>query len=210
MLLKNDKLDNNTYLITIHNTLVIVDLSWNAMIILDYIKNNGFDRIIIFYTHGHYDHIGEINELISIRDKIDIYISKDEKNILLDPNPKLPFSYNLIAFKNQIKLYEDIEFLEVDNKKFTFIKTPGHSIGSTSIMFDDYIFTGDFLFSDCIGRIDLLTSSEKDMVNSCVYFLKNISNGFIICPGHGDVEKFGKIKINNLDFDWAIKYEKQS
>ncbi|MEG0230339.1 MAG: MBL fold metallo-hydrolase, partial [Oscillospiraceae bacterium] len=73
--------------------------------------------------------------------------------------------------------------------------------GVLGIMFDDYIFTGDFLFSDCIGRIDLLTSSEKDMVNSCVYFLKNISNGFIICPGHGDVEKFGKIKINNLDFD---------
>lgn len=208
LLLKNNKLDNNTYLITIFKTLVIIDLSWNALTILDYIKNNDFDKVIIFYTHGHYDHIGDINNLISIKDKLNIYISKEEKNILLDLNPKSPFSYNLVTFKNEIKLYEDIESLEIENKKFSFIKTPGHSIGSTSIVFDNYIFSGDFLFSDCIGRIDLLTSSEKDMINSCKYFLNNISNGFIICPGHGEIEKFGNIKLNNLDFNWVIKHEK--
>lgn len=207
-LFKNNKLDNNTYLIRIVDTLVVIDLSWNFVHVLNYLKEYNLEKIIFFFTHGHYDHIGEINNFAFMKDNVFVYISEKEKNILLDLHSKAPFSYNLASFKNQIKLYEDEKTLNLYNKKFVFISTPGHSIGSTSIIFDNYIFTGDFLFSDCIGRIDLFTSSEESMLTSCKYFYKNISSNFIICPGHGEIEKFKNIKTKNNEFIWAVNHEK--
>lgn len=207
-LLKNNRLDNNTYLIKILDTLVVIDLSWNSNNVLNYLKEYNLEQIIFFFTHGHYDHIGEINNFAFMKNNILIYISEKEKNILLDLDSKSPFTYNLVSFKKQIRLYEDNESFILYDKKFVFIKTPGHSIGSMSIIFDNYIFTGDFLFVDCIGRIDLFTSSKEAMFKSCKYFNKNISDNFIICPGHGDIDKFKNIKTINSEFINTINYEK--
>lgn len=208
LLLKNEKLDNNTYLIKIFDTLVVIDLSWNFVNVLNYFKEYNFNKIIFFFTHGHYDHIGEINNFAFMKKDILIYISEKEKNILLDINSKSPFNYNLVSLKNEIRLYESNELLNIYDKKFAFIKTPGHSIGSMSIVFDNYIFTGDFLFADCIGRIDLFTSSKDSMLETCKSFDENISTNFMICPGHGQTEKFKNIKKINSEFIWAINYEK--
>ena len=60
--------------------------------------------------------------------------------------------------------------------------TPGHSADSVCILFEDKLFTGDTIFSDCIGRIDLKDSSKDKMIES-LEKIKEIDFS-VAYPGH--------------------------
>ena len=69
--------------------------------------------------------------------------------------------------------------------KYEVIATPGHTNDSKTFYFPEekVMFTGDFLFYNSIGRMDLPTGSQEDMQKS----LENISNYPLITkiyPGH--------------------------
>ena len=49
------------------------------------------------------------------------------------------------------------DMIAVDNCSLEVIATPGHTIGSVCLVFEDNIFTGDTLFKGSIGRMDLPT-----------------------------------------------------
>ena len=69
--------------------------------------------------------------------------------------------------------------------KYEVIATPGHTSDSKTFYFpeENIMFTGDFLFYNSIGRMDLPTGSHEDMQKS----LEKISNyplNIKIYPGH--------------------------
>lgn len=69
--------------------------------------------------------------------------------------------------------------------KYEVIATPGHTSDSKTFYFpeENIMFTGDFLFYNSIGRMDLPTGSHEDMQKS----LEKISNYPLntkIYPGH--------------------------
>lgn len=68
---------------------------------------------------------------------------------------------------------------------YEVIKTPGHTSDSLSFYFpDDHVmFTGDFLFANSIGRMDMPTGSRKDMEASLLEISKYPLDT-LICPGH--------------------------
>jgi len=89
-----------------------------------------------------------------------------------------------------------------DGREFTFgpdkvtVKaayTPGHTIGSTSyIVNDTYLFTGDILFLDSIGRPDLAGLAEDwvgDLRESLYVRYKNMNQDLQVLPAH-----FAKLK----------------
>ena len=82
-------------------------------------------------------------------------------------------------------------------KKETFnyevIKTPGHTSDSLSFYFpDDHVmFTGDFLFANSIGRMDMPTGSRKDMESSLLKISKYPLDT-LICPGHYYTSRLGE------------------
>ncbi len=94
-----------------------------------------------------------------------------------------------------------------DFKKSPFvmevIKTPGHYHDSLTFYFKDekVMFTGDFLFKDSIGRVDLYGSNKEDMKNS-LKLIKNYPNDVIIYPGHGQESTLG---IEKERFDFYIE-----
>lgn len=68
------------------------------------------------------------------------------------------------------------------------IYTPGHTIGSTSLIIDDmYLLTGDILFIDSIGRPDLAGKAESwsDNLRDSLYNkYKELSGELIVLPAH--------------------------
>lgn len=87
-------------------------------------------------------------------------------------------------------------------KEFNYeiIKTPGHTNDSITIYFKDesVMFTGDFLFKNSIGRMDLPTGSKLDMKSSLDKISKYPDN-IKIYPGHGEYSILG-LEKNNFDF----------
>lgn len=100
----------------------------------------------------------------------------------------------LDEIKKYFKLEENVKS---DIFDYEIIETPGHTSDSRSIYFknEKVMFTGDFLFYRSIGRTDLDTGSDIDMIKS----LEKISkypDDIIIYPGHGPKSTLGREKNN--------------
>ena len=125
----------------------------------------------IIITHYHFDHIGAMDSLVN---------------------------------KYNIKVYDINNLKEgnntIDNFNFQMIKTPGHKEDLISILFENKLFCGDFIFEGSIGRIDLPGSSPKDMKNSLSKITK-LNKDTIIYPGHGNETTLEKELPNLLMYE---------
>ena len=66
--------------------------------------------------------------------------------------------------KKRIKYYA--KNLKLENFEVEVINSPGHAEDCVCLLIEKNLFTGDTIFSDCIGRIDLKDSSKDQMIES--------------------------------------------
>ncbi|NLC33652.1 MAG: MBL fold metallo-hydrolase [Erysipelothrix sp.] len=167
----------NVYIARKDNEVIIVDPGAEFARIDALIKPS--DHILgILLTHGHFDHIGAVNELVN---KYDIPIFAPEKEERLIVNPKLSF-YDGIPIAN-INYIND--GFTLGNFNIKMYETPGHTFGSVTYEIDDVLFTGDTLLNLNVGRQDLPTGSEEDMKKS-IEFFKTFTTDYKIRAGHGN------------------------
>ncbi len=142
----------------------------------------------IFNTHGHYDHIAG-NYIVKSNTDAKIIIHKEDAKMLSDS------SLNLSNFigggfnspKADILLEGEEGELFIDNEKWKFFHTPGHTEGLI-ILFNEnrkVMFSGDFIFEDSIGRVDLPNGDGKKMKNSLEKIV-DFPSDFLVYPGHGE------------------------
>jgi glyoxylase-like metal-dependent hydrolase (beta-lactamase superfamily II) len=177
-------LNVNCYLVHYKNNFFLIDPGSGFNKIKNYILEKNIKLDFILNTHGHFDHIGAVNDLIK-EFKIPFYIHEKEQEIIRDPrkNLSLEFSPNGLSLStyNLIKGDYIDNFL---NKGIQIMNMPGHTPGSILIKVENYVFTGDVLFKYSIGRTDLPGGSDEEMKNS-LKKIKNLDKKLIILPGHG-------------------------
>ncbi len=83
-------------------------------------------------------------------------------------------------------------------KSFSFevVLNKGHKEDSVSFVFENDIFTGDFVFNEGIGRTDLPGGCDKEMQKS-LDKLKVLTKNYNIYPGHGPTTTLDYEKQNN-------------
>ena len=127
-------------------------------------------------------------------EKIVSFCSKYEVEEIIVTHHHFDHIGALDELKKYYKLEENVKSGMFD---YEVIKTPGHTSDSRSIYFknEKVMFTGDFLFYRSIGRTDLDTGSDIDMIKS----LEKISkypDDIVIYPGHGPKSTLGREKNN--------------
>ena len=162
------------------------------------INNNQWNINSIFITHNHYDHIDGLKDIISFLNKeiiIWIGINDSDKLKELKINPKY------------IKYYENSKQYKLNQTIIQFISTPGHTPGSTCILIEDNLFSGDTLFPGGPGRTQD-SKSFKILIDNIEKKLLNLSEHIIVHPGHGDdtniknsFKEFLIFKSKNLNID---------
>ena len=184
-------LDANCYVIYNEYLAFIVD----PCVSFEIIKKDLKCKIAgIFITHGHYDHFYALDSFLkNTNDDVLIYLHKNAIEKL--KNSRLNYSYieyNDLEFNcdNRFKTIEEGE-LVINDIKFNIIETFGHTNCSISILFDDILFTGDFLFKGSIGRTDLYTGDITTM-NLSLMKIKELDllkkyDDFYVYPGHGEM-----------------------
>lgn len=187
---------SNTYVIRSEEKTYIVDPgSKNMDRVLSYIKENNLNLTAILLTHGHFDHILGLPKILEYKN-VDVYIYETEKEFLF--NDKL--SLLLWAQTNQSYLTPSLEkaniktLKEGDNvDKFEIIHTPGHTSGGICFhnQEEKILISGDTMFKNSYGRIDLPTGSSEDMWKSIGKILK-LEKETVIYPGHGEDTTVGK------------------
>ena len=122
----------------------------------DKIINNIDKKVVgILLTHRHFDHIGALDSI---------------------------FKYYNVSIYDINNLHEGIN--NVGNFNFEVKYNLGHTMDSISFIFGNIMFSGDFIFKDCIGRCDL-GGDFNFMMKSIKSILKSNIN-YRIYPGHGD------------------------
>lgn len=148
-------LEENCYILINNNDCLVVDPGDDISLIIDAIKD--YNLLGILITHHHFDHIGALDELLKYKE-VEIYDYKSEEK-----------EYSINDFK------------------FKIIKTPGHTSDSITFYFynENTMFVGDFVFKGTIGRTDLPTGNDTEMVSS-IKKIKQYDKDTVLYPGHGE------------------------
>ncbi len=167
----------------------LIDPGAEADKLLSIIRRNGWVIECILLTHGHFDHIGAVNELRSaLKCKVKCYALGDQ--YLLNPNYNLSIMYgDGFVVKNVLKVEEnDIISLEV-NPKFSLqvLYTPGHTMDSCVFYNQQVAFVGDTIFKNSVGNTMFPGGDESLLWKSIFEKIFRLDDHIKLYSGHSDV-----------------------
>ncbi|MBU1145534.1 MAG: MBL fold metallo-hydrolase [Firmicutes bacterium] len=190
----------NTYVLVKKNKAIVIDPGFNGAQILEYLSTSNFELQMVLLTHGHFDHLRDI-KLLQKHSKFVIYIHELDKQNLFDESFNYAKSFHssfTLKPEQEVKYLQDNSKILFEDQEITLLHTPGHTIGSSCYLIDKFLFSGDTLFTDSIGRTDLKTGNQKMMNDSILKLKEKISNQTLIYPGHGQSGKMSEIKKTNF------------
>lgn len=145
------------------------------------------DRLVryVLLTHGHFDHIGAVDDLIRATGA-ELIVGEEDRGMLSDPhyNASRLFSRFSVSAVSPARTVKDGDVLPFPNGNIRVIATPGHTAGSVCYACGEAVFTGDTLFADGYGRLDLPGALPDEMPSS-LEKIKRESIGKTVYPGHG-------------------------
>lgn len=187
-------LEVNCYILsTQSNKAIIIDPGEEFAKINSFIKIRKLNPEFIINTHGHIDHIGADDKF-----NLPVYIHQEDVECLSNPVKNLSGFLNVpYSFNAQIKPLKDKDAINLEEVSLEVMHTPGHTSGSICLKCDDYIFTGDTLFREGIGRTDFPGASSEKIIQSIKERLLVFPDETKIYPGHGPSSTIGHEKKHN-------------
>ena len=146
-----------------------IDPGWEAEKIAAKAKSLQWKIDKILLTHTHFDHINSLADLNRIIGGVPIYVHSLEAEAL---PPGLT-----------VKRTDDGSLIDVGGLEVRCLHTPGHTPGGQCFLVEESIITGDTLFIDACGRIDLPGSDPTLMLRSLAK-LAALPPTLTIYPGH--------------------------
>lgn len=185
----------NCYIVRNSEEAVVIDPGGNPEVIYPYIEDRRLSMVI--NTHGHYDHIAANNDLKSRYDT-KLACSSLDAEMLLDPDQNLSAMVGTpyISVAPDL-LLKDGDSLKIGDETLKVILTPGHTVGSISILMGKALFSGDTLFYRSVGRTDLPGGNFDVLRESITGRLYTLPDDTVVYTGHGDSTLIGDEKQYN-------------
>jgi len=192
------ELETNAYLVYSFASRVclVIDPGAESDELTYFIANEKLRPAMIVLTHGHGDHNGGVKSLLE-QFPMPLLIHRLDEPMLQSPY-NLDFSsmLNLPPPPPADRLIEDGDILEAADIRLKVIHTPGHTPGSVTLQLDDWLFTGDTLFAEDVGRTDL-PGGDPDAQRQSLEKLKLFPPDTLVLPGHGQADTMKDILIQN-------------
>lgn len=183
--------ESNCYIISSGGKALVIDPGYVNNEIIPYLNSENLDVKYIYLTHGHFDHVGGVNQLKNYFPNAIVRIHQDDV-IWLGKN-----ELNMLNLKVSIdETFSDEHNFTIGNLGFRVIHTPGHSAGGIAILTNDRLFVGDTLFRLSIGRSDFPFGDYDTLVNS-IKKLYLLPDKTVVYPGHGEATTIGFEKLHN-------------
>ena len=164
-------------------TCALIDPGQKADKILEAVQELGYEVKMILLTHGHYDHVMAVPQIVKATGA-KVYIHKKDE-WLLNCEEVLRYGTRAEGYTvPQVDGYlEEGQILKLGSLDIKVLHTPGHTAGCCTFLWGDAMFSGDTLFQECCGRTDLETGSLEEILKS-LKRLAQLEGNFRVLPGH--------------------------
>jgi len=181
-------LDVNTYVVPHPNgngTCLVIDPSDHCGDVVAYIQKENLRPLAILLTHGHFDHIMGIPDILGAFGSVPVFIHDGDRERLADP-----MSNGSVLMGGSFSHTENVESLtegkmSIGAFEFDVLYTPGHTQGGCDFLFDGVCFCGDTIFAGSVGRTDLPGGNGDQLIDSINAKILTLPPQTILCPGHG-------------------------
>ncbi len=181
---------------------LIIDPAARGDFLIKQCADQNYKPVGILLTHGHFDHIGGLKELIDYYKDIKVYAGADEADLLARPEINLsnilkePISTKADVYVN------DGDELELLGTKIKCLHVPGHTKGGICyyVAEENAVFSGDTLFSMSVGRSDFPTGDGEELLRSIEEKLFTLPEDTDVYPGHDSKTTIKKEKSYNPYF----------
>ena len=176
----------NTYLL-FNDTgeALVIDPGYEADAILDALEGKTLKAIVL--THGHFDHVGAVKELVA-ETGCEVYIHAAEATL-----PPMMTAGELYFTRTYA---EGDTVTPIAGVELKVLHTPGHTPGSVCLLWGDQMFSGDTLFEGSCGRVDFPGGDPQEMLKS-LRRLASLQAEYQVHPGHGESTTLNREKGYN-------------
>lgn len=193
------QMGTNCYVVWDENTLeaAVVDPGFEDQQICDIINDNKLKVKYILLTHGHFDHLGGVNQIKQLTGA-KVLIHENDADCLLDPKRNLSVLAGMAMILPPADgLLSENQTIMLGDLVIRVIHTPGHSKGGVCFFADGQLIAGDTLFYTSIGRTDFADGDLSELLNVIKTKLFILDDATIVLPGHGGNTTIGYEKMNN-------------
>src|SRR6267378_7260935 len=192
------RLQTNCYILQSHSTALVVDPGDEPERILRFLNGIEVKPSLIIATHTHFDHILGVNKIRTTLN-IPFLIHRYDLSMLESmQSPVRQFMGLTVPRPPKVdRFVADGESISIGQDTVRVLETPGHSPGSISLAGRGYVFTGDALFNQSIGRTDLPGGNLDTLIRSITTRLFSLDDDTVVYPGHGPETSIGDEKIAN-------------
>lgn len=173
----------------------IIDPGAQADGLLNVIRENGWVIEKILLTHGHFDHIGAVDEIRSTLG-IPVLAHRRSDEYLLDARKNLSALCGPAIIVKNVEYLDDGEKIALEANPDFCVKTiyvPGHT--TDSVMFyseaDHVAFAGDTIFKGSIGNYQYPGGNPEDLRRSIIERIFTLPDETILCSGHSEQTTVG-------------------
>ena len=196
-------IQTNVYYLHLENCseTILVDPADQGEALVKALKEQGLQITEVLLTHGHFDHIGGVKEVVD-ETGAKVYACELEENLLQDPQLNLSADYRSPKTVKPDVLLKDGEEITLAGMTIRCIATPGHTEGSCCYYLKEtgaepILLAGDTLFEESVGRTDFPTGSMSQLVRSVRDKLFLLPDETYVYPGHSGATTIGHEKAYN-------------
>ena len=191
-------IETNTYLvISEKSTCLIIDPSSECDEVIRCVNERSLIPQGIVITHGHFDHIVGIPEIIAPFPDTPVLISRAERSTLSNPHHNMSTLLGRsFSYTGKADNLDEGHFVLGDFTGEVFL-VPGHSPGGAALLLGTYLLCGDILFAGSVGRTDFPGGNHRQLIEGIMTKLMKLADETIVCPGHGGRSTIGRERRMN-------------
>jgi hydroxyacylglutathione hydrolase len=165
---------------------VVIDPGGDAGAIIRHVSSRSLRVAAVVNTHGHYDHVGAVED-IKAAFGVPFYMHSRDERLMKNANL---YSY-FFDSREHIRIpridfpLDKVAQLDFGGLHLQIIETPGHTPGGLSLLIGNCLFTGDTLFNNRVGRTDL-PGGDISALRRSIQLLSEYPPEAVIFPGHGE------------------------